>query len=339
MRALARELTYSLPFAWLVLWPALWVGVIVFRRSGRTPWLAYWAMRRLYCITRGRSNRRLVRLLAVPPEAAAPPVTGLLSTMTESERDAVVDALRRDGFVVLGRRLTDAQIESLTEFARSTPARLMPAPAEGSAVDRFDEARPRAIKYDLPEPRLVEHPVVQELLADKSLRDLARRYLGYEPINDLVAMWWSTAHSSQPSSEVAQLYHFDMDRPQFLKLFFYLTDVTSDTGPHCYIRASHRERPAALWRDGRHTDGEVLALYGPGREVEITAPRGTLIAVDTSGFHKGKPLFRGHRLILQLEYTSALFGQQYTRIEVPASEFWRAEIAASPVFMTRFSAA
>lgn len=337
MKALVRELTYSRPFAWFVLWPALWVGVVFFQRTGRTPWFAYWAMRRLYCITRGRSNRWLVRLLAAPPEASSSPVAGLLATVGEAERHAALDALRRDGFVVLGRRLTDAQIESLIQFARSTPARLMPAPSDGPVIDRFDVERPRAIKYDLPERRLVEHPVVQELLADKSLRDFARRYLGCEPINDLVAMWWSTAHSSVASSEVAQLYHFDMDRPQFLKLFFYLTDVTPDTGPHCYIRASHRERPAALWRDGRHGDEEVLRLHGVESEVEITAPRGTLIAVDTSGFHKGKPLARGHRLILQLEYTSALFGQEYTRIRVPPSEFWRTELEANPVFMARFS--
>lgn len=343
MKALVRELTYSRPFAWLVLWPALWVGVIVFRRTGRTPWFAYWAMRRLYCITRGRSNRWLVRLLAAPPEAPSLPVTGLLAAVGQAERDAALDSLRRDGFVVLGRRLTDAQIDSLIDFALRTPARLMPAPSGGLAIDCFDPQHPRAIKYDLPERRLVEHSVVQGLLADKSLRDFARRYLGCEPINDLVAMWWSTADLTPPSmasrSEVAQLYHFDMDRPQFLKLFFYLTDVTPDTGPHCYIRASHRERPAALWRDGRHTDEQILAMYGADSEVEITAPRGTLIAVDTSGFHKGKPLVRGHRLILQLEYTSALFGQEYTRIQVPANEFWREEMEASPVFMARFSVA
>jgi hypothetical protein len=336
MKALVRELTYSRPFAWFILWPALWAGLVVFRSTGRTPWLAYWAMRRLYCITRGRSNLRLVRLLAAPPAPVLPPVTGLLSTFTDADRDAALDALRRDGFVVLGRRLTDAQVASLTEFARTTPARLIPAPPNGPAFDIFDPEHPRAIKYDLPEERLVEHPVVQALLADKSLRDFARRYLGCEPINDLVAMWWSAAHSSVASSEVAQLYHFDMDRPQFLKLFFYLTDVTSDTGPHCYIRASHRERPAALWRDGRHSDEDVLRMHGADSEVEITAPRGTLIAVDTSGFHKGKPLLRGHRLILQLEYTSALFGQGYKRIRVPASEFWRSELEASPVFLARF---
>ena len=165
-------------------------------------------------------------------------------------------------------------------------------------------------------------------------------------MNDLVAMWWSTAFSTEASSEVAQLYHFDMDRPQFLKLFFYLTDVTPDltdvtpdNGPHCYIRASHRERPPALWRDGRHSDAQVLSQYGREREVEITASQGTLIAVDTSGFHKGKPLSGGHRLLLQFEYTSALFGQRYARITVPPTEFWSGQIAAHRQYMARFSLA
>lgn len=337
MKRALNELTYAKPFAWLVLWPALWLGVLYYRRSMRTPWFSYWAMRRLYCITRGRSNRWLARLLAQPARPPASPTSGLLAGMGASERDAALQALRRDGFVVLGRCLTDEQIESLIDFARRTPARLMPAPEQGPDVDCFDPERPRAIKYDLPEEKLIAHPVIQRLLADRSLQEFARRYLECEPINDLVAMWWSTAYSREANSEVAQLYHFDMDRPQFLKLFFYLTDVTTDTGPHCYIRASHRDRPAALWRDGRHGDDEVRRLYGMEREVEITAPRGTLIAVDTSGFHKGKPLARGHRLILQLEYTSALFGQSYARLRIPADEFWRDALKASPVLMTRFS--
>lgn len=339
MKSLLRELTYSRPFAWLYLWPALWLGVAVFRLTRRTPWFAYWAMRRLYCVTRGRSNRWLVRQLASPPASGPVPNSGLLSDVGARERDTALENLRSDGFVVLGRRLSDRQIDSLIEFARTTPARLMPVPAGGPSEACCNPDHPLSIKYDLPESRLIEHHVVQELLADASLRDFARRYLGSEPINDLVAMWWSTAFSSVANSEVAQLYHFDMDRPQFLKLFFYLTDVTSDTGPHCYIRGSHRERPPALWRDGRHADGEVLALHGRASEVEITGPRGTLIAVDTSGFHKGKPLVRGYRLILQLEYTSALFGQEYARMRVPNAEFWRAQIAANPLFMSRFSLA
>jgi hypothetical protein len=71
--------------------------------------------------------------------------------------------------------------------------------------------------------------------------------------------------------------------------------------------------------------------------MEIIAPRGTLIAVDTSGLHKGKPVVAGHRLILQLEYTSALFGQGYAHLTVPGTEFWRQAIAADPQYLARFS--
>lgn len=336
MRALLIELTYRRPFAWLVLWPALAFGVVWFRATGRTPWLSYWAMRRLYCVTRGASNRWLTRRLARFPTAAPRVGAGLIADRSTKHIDDLVEVLRRDGFVVIGPALSAQQTASLVDFALATPARLIPAPASGPEKDRFEPQRPRAIKYDFAEEQLIEHPVVQALLADASLRDLARRYLGCEPINDLVAMWWSTAFSHEANSDVAQLYHFDMDRPQFLKLFFYLTDVTEDTGPHCFIRGSHRERPAALWRDGRHSDEEVLQAYGRESEARICAPAGTLIAVDTSGFHKGMPLARGHRLILQLEFTSTLFGAPYARPHLPVTEFWRSEVAAARGYYARF---
>lgn len=333
-----NDLTYSRLFAWFVHWPLLLAGVVVFQFSGRTPWAAYWSMRRLYCVTRGRSNRSLVRMLARIDDREPPATTaGVLADLGQAAFAAAVETIRHDGFVVLGQRLSKADIESVIEFARTTPARLMPTPPSGPAEACFDASRPLAIKYDLPEQRLVEHPVVQRLLVDESLRDLARRYLGCEPVNDLVAMWWSTDFSREASSEVAQLYHFDMDRPQFLKIFIYLTDVTSETGPHCYIRSSHRERPDPLWRDGRQTDAAILSHYPADREIEITSPRGTMIAVDTSGFHKGKPLVRGHRLILQFEYTSALFGTVYERIRVPSTEFWRSRMREAPHFFSRFS--
>lgn len=337
MKEWIERYTYSKPFSLLVHWPLLIFGVVAFRLTGSTPWLAYWSMRRLYCVTHGRSNRWLVRRLGRKPAEGARAAGGVLSNLSEAKRVAVVESLQQNGFHVLGQQLSQNDVHSLVSFARTTPARLRPAPRGGPEEAEFDPGRPLAIKYDLPEHRLVKHPVIQRLLADDSLRDLARRYLGCEPVNDLVAMWWSTAFSSEASSEVAQLYHFDMDRPQFLKIFFYLTDVTPDSGPHCYIRGSHRERPQALWRDGRHSDAEVLSQYGRDREVEITAPWGTLIAVDTSGFHKGKPLSRGNRLILQFEYTSALFGQRYNRIRVPATAFWSGQIAAHPPYMARFA--
>ena len=225
--------------------------------------------------------------------------------------------------------------EALTRFARSTPARLMPRPASGSSEARFDATNPLAIKYDLPEAALFHVPAVQHLLVDDALFNLARAYLGCEPINDLIAMWWSTAHSREANSEVAQLYHFDLDRLRFLKIFFYLTDVTEETGPHCYIRGSHESRPAGFWRDGRYEDEAVREGCGRDNEVLITGTRGTILAVDTSGFHKGLALTRGERLILQFEFTNSLFGAEYVRPRVFPSEFWRREVQRRPHYLQR----
>lgn len=331
-----RDLTYTRACGWLVHWPLLALGVLAFRMTGKTPWLSYWAMRRLYCITRGRSNRMLARMLGQPSPVATDG-SGVLGQMNAADLGSCVAALERDGFVVFGPLLSAAECDELISFALATPGNLTPAPVGGPALAEFDPAAPKAVKYDLPERRLVQHPIVRRLLADPSLRQLANRYLGCEPVNDLIAMWWSAPLPGPANSEAAQLYHFDMDRPQFLKIFFYLTDVTPDTGPHCYIRASHRDRPAALWRDGRHDDRVILAQHGLAREVEICGPRGMGMAVDTSGFHKGKPLKTGHRLILQLEYTCALFGQGYQTLHVPRSDFWREQVSMSPRYYARFS--
>ncbi len=42
--------------------------------------------------------------------------------------------------------------------------------------------------------------------------------------------------------------------------------------------------------------------------IEFAAPRGTIIAEDTRGFHKGKHVERGDRLVLQIQFSNSLFG-------------------------------
>ena len=163
-------------------------------------------------------------------------------------------------------------------------------------------------------PGRVTLTTVQELLADASLIHLAELYLEATPVNDLVAMRWSVRHGAKASSEAAQLFHFDMDRIKFLKFFFYLTDVTSKSGPHVYIKGTHRERPRPFTEDRRFSDEEASG-FGE-RRTEITGPRGTIVAADTSGLHKGKIVEQGTRLILQIEFTNSLFGAPYERVRL-----------------------
>jgi hypothetical protein len=109
-----------------------------------------------------------------------------------------------------------------------------------------------------------------------------------------------------------------MDRLKFLKFFIYLSDVTSKNSPHCYVRGSCFRKPAALLRDGRIADEEIARHFPAQDLIEVTAPRGSIFAVDTRGFHKGKAVEEGERLLLQLEFTNSLFGQNYGTMPVAA---------------------
>ena len=104
------------------------------------------------------------------------------------------------------------------------------------------------------------------------------------------------------------LFHFDYDSFNFLKVMVYVSDVCRECGPHCYIKHSHKEFPGSL-RDvginpyGRFTDAHMYGAYGPDSGIEVLGEAGTVILVDTSGFHKGKILSgNARRIMVQTEF-------------------------------------
>ncbi|HMI92258.1 MAG TPA: phytanoyl-CoA dioxygenase family protein, partial [Polyangiales bacterium] len=312
---LFRRFAYTRLAEHVLLRPGVRWGMRRFRRTQQTPPWSYSLFRMLYCVTNGGWNTEAVRALGATP-LALPCGHGLIRD--RAHHDEVLATLRRDGYCVVPNAFSPAACAALTALASNTPARLVPAPAEPPARDYFERTHPRAPRYELDEVDLIASPDVQRLMADHSLLALAQDYLGAAPINDLVTMWWTARAGATPSSEAAQLFHFDMDRVSFLKVFFYLTDVTPQTGPHVYVRGSHRNKPKQLLRDRRFSDAEIHAAYGSDVH-EITGPRGTVIIADTSGMHKGKVVETSERLLLQLEYTSSLFGQRYETTPWPST--------------------
>jgi hypothetical protein len=275
-------------------------------------------MRELYCITNGRLNEvtsRIARRINSPYQVNR--VEGVLGSFPEEKLHHVVRRLSEDGYYDFGQCLTKEQVSSLETFARQVhcvPVGQSNGRSSGPLL--YDSANPVAPKYDIPPTSLLKNALAQELVADTSLMGIAQAYLGAKPCVDSVAMWWSTSHGNSPSSEAAQLYHFDMDRLRFIKFFFYLTDVTSETGPHCYVRGSHRQKPSDLFKIRRFRDEEIAPRYSADAAVELTGVAGTALAVDTSGFHKGKHLVRGERLIMEVEFAMSLFGANYGRAPV-----------------------
>lgn len=281
---------------------------------------AYYSMRQLFCATDGRFNDAVAFLegLRHPNQRSHRP-HGILGSYSPKDLQRVIQQLDRQGFYIFEERLPDAWIAQLTRYALETPCQPRGEDFTSQAPCLYPQKNPTSIRYDFSPQQIAEQPLVQKLLMDPSILAVAGAYLHAEPINDLLAMWWSALPSQEVSSAdkkaAAQAYHFDMDRIKFLKFFFYLTDVTSETGPHCYVAHSHKRKPKALREDRRISDEEIARHYPPEDLRELTGGRGSIIAVDTRGFHKGKPLQQGERLILQLEFATSLFGQNYPRIQ------------------------
>jgi len=234
----------------------------------------------------------------------------------DREMGSRLDEIRENGFSIFPERLSQEICDELIDFALTVPCQ---PDSDDHAVPLerrpYDPANPICPQYVIPIQPLITHRCVQDLMADSSMLHIAQEYIGSQPVLDTVAMWWSTSFSKDPSSRAAQLYHFDMDRIRWLKFFIYLTDVTTETGPHCFVATSHKRwgKPRDLLQKGysRIRDEEIKPHYPADSFVEIAGPTGTIVAVDTCGFHKGKPLAHGHRLILQFEFSNSLFGASY----------------------------
>jgi len=327
---MAKRVVASPAGARLLLDPLLGWGWRRYREDGNTPDLAYRAMRASF-LAPDTSFRRLEQCAA--HEDARLTFSAAPQGLVASVHDDVLAALRRDGFIVLPSLLPPVVCDDIERVARSAECTMTGITGE---VARFDPDSPRARRYDLPEADLLACRSVQDLLADESLLRLAQEYLGAAPVQDLVAAWWS-APGGGSASQAAQMYHFDLDRVRFLKVFVYLTDVGPGTGQHAYIRGTHRDLPAEFRSDRRYTDAEVEERFADDL-VRIPGPRGTVFLADTSGLHKGEPVISGHRLVFQVELASSLFGQRYTRPVLPtASPALSGAVSLFPSVFRRYS--
>jgi len=293
------------------------IGVATYLTTGRTPPSGYQALVWLFCSSGGRFNDVLSRAIAKrrPKLTIAEPV-GVLGEMTPPLARETAERLRRDGCVVFERALPEATCDRLFAFAMRTPASVRRMDHEARSptprMALFDPASPLAVRYDYPTADLLDNADVQALLADGSILALMQEYLGSRPVADVLSMWWHTRFHTQPDSEAAQFFHFDLDRIKWLKIFVYLTDVGPENGPHSFVRGSHRTGgiPKAILERGyvRLEDEEVAAAFPATDCLSLTAPRGSIIVEDTRGLHKGASVRGDARLVLQLQFSNSLFG-------------------------------
>jgi hypothetical protein len=273
----------------------------------------YVALRRAYVMSHGWSTRLLASFVRhrrrATNRANPAPVDEL----------AIAEEVRANGYAVRTSFLAPELVAALVSYFTARPGDVIGEDFRRTRHDRLADLT-RGVKFEYPTEVTLGAPHLLEVLTSDAVLGAASRYLGSEPIFAGVKAWWSlpdpTASDAELSS-AAQQFHFDYDYPAFVKFFVYLTDVGPNDGPFTYIEGTHRAKPR--WADGRRSDDELLDELGLGeRQRSLTGPAGTLIAADTSGYHKGTPVRERPRLILEAEYAVSLLGSSCFIEDYPA---------------------
>lgn len=300
----------------------LGAGFVAYGVSGKSPAFAYQSLVRLFTLTSGRSNDLLAKVIGwFRRPYPLVNLEGVLGFRGQMDLERIAAHIAERGYFVFDRQLPEDICNQLTQFALTQPCRPRVLDAGPTETDSralpYPRDNPGAIIYDFAPGDLINAPVVQSLMADSSISALAEFYLGAKPVLDTVNMWWTTAFSQQPDRNAAQLYHFDMNHVRWLKFFIYLTDMTPEAGPHCFVAGTHRAGaiPSKFLSQGyaRMSDEDIRACYPACDVIEFIGKRCTIIAEDTRGLHKGKPVVRGDRLMFEFEFSNCLFGANLSK--------------------------
>jgi hypothetical protein len=182
-----------------------------------------------------------------------------------------VKSLERDG-LFCGIQLPRNVVDDLRHFAQQTPCygniskKMSFFPSDHSAAEaRF--AQPILIGHYL--EKVEDCPRIREIREDPLLKEIASRYLKRRPNILTTRMWWSFPADGLDDGLLrlaSQSLHSDINDWSSVKFFFYLNDVIAESGPHVYVRRSHRRKrlrdQLTLFAGKRISN--VIDFYGDG---------------------------------------------------------------------------
>lgn len=291
-------------------------GLFSFALIKKVTPLGVMGFRSLFVLTNGRSNDFVSRIIGLIRK----PNTEIdyqehLSQISDASIDDIVAQIERDGCFIFEKQLPESIVDDIVKFSNQTPCKYL-VPNKSNIQYSAEKVLPNdgaviSPRYQYEPNDIVGMEKIQDLVFNPAFFAIASKYLGCAPIFDRLAMWWSFPFGEKEKSNAAQMYHFDLPRIKWIKFFIYLTDVHDNNGPHCFVKGSHKRLPNEVRKDGRLSDEDVKSTFGKDNMLEITGKKGTIIAADTRGLHKGKPLVSDARLLLQLEYANSLFGGEF----------------------------
>jgi hypothetical protein len=223
--------------------------------------------------------------------------TGAPPVLDETQR-GIVQRLREEGYATLP--VTDLVDEKDWTELQANAARFIAdteAALAGEAESGSSELRRRpgkefvvrkyayGVKLGLDDPWL-------RLGTNRRLLDVANAYLEMWSKLEYVDLWYTPPAGGEDERRSSQRWHRDFNDRHLLKAFIYLVDVDEEAGPFEYVpRSAPGAELDGLWPwrplgENYPPEDELMAQVD-GRAVTFTAPRGTIIFCNTSGFHRG----------------------------------------------------
>ena len=210
----------------------------------------------------------------------------------------VLERLREDGYatLALSKLVPDPDIWSELEndaakFIAETETGLAREQEGGESALRRRQGKEFLVrKYAYGVKLGLDDPWLR-LGTNRRLLDLANAYLEMWSKLEYVDLWY-TPPVSDEERRSSQRWHRDFNDRHLLKAFIYLVDVDAQTGPFEYVpRSAPGSELDGLWPwrplGENYPPQDELGERIDGRAVTFTAPKGTIIFCNTSGFHRG----------------------------------------------------
>jgi Phytanoyl-CoA dioxygenase (PhyH) len=215
------------------------------------------------------------------------------------------EILREDGYLVLQNFLRKSQVEEMRQYLATKLCVDPQHPEEGafSVPDFVPKASVHAYYAD---EDSVDIPYIWELANSPDILSIIEDGFGAKPTISLLAAWWvfygfskelnaKEIHVNSPGE-----FHRDIDDWSQIRLYICLSDVDEDTGPHAYIKSSHKW---LLPRGKRAIDIDNTSFPMKDNLVKLTGKAGMAWLGNTYVLHRGIIPKAKHRLMITVTYT------------------------------------
>ena len=218
--------------------------------------------------------------------------------------------MESDGYFQ-GLRLAPTAIDSILEFAGSNTCYANQNSNCGFNIHQLQDFRESfrgELKVASFKSPYKNCKTIADIVGDPLILEVAARYLGSPPVFLRAGLKYTFPCRATEADLIAnaQVLHCDINDYKTVKVFFYISDVDLDSGPHIYLQGTHRDRRFRHQLLGQRCasvpDKALLETYGYHRLKTVCGEAGFGFACDPYTLHKGTVPRRHTRLMLQLEF-------------------------------------